>query len=86
MFGIMTALTQFLLQGQQRGPQQAKEVGLIDEVVSSVEELVPAAKAWIKDNPESGVQPWDVKGYKIPGAPRPPRVRREPAGLPGEPA
>ncbi|NKT15029.1 3-hydroxyacyl-CoA dehydrogenase [Rhodococcus hoagii] len=67
MFGIMTALTQFLLQGQQRGPQQAKEVGLIDEVVSSVEELVPAAKAWIKDKPESGVQPWDVKGYKIPG-------------------
>ncbi|CAM3093679.1 3-hydroxyacyl-CoA dehydrogenase NAD-binding domain-containing protein [Prescottella defluvii] len=67
MFGIMTALTQMLLQGQQRGPQQAKEVGLVDEVVSSVEELVPAAKAWIKANPESGVQPWDVKGYKIPG-------------------
>ncbi|MFI6432438.1 3-hydroxyacyl-CoA dehydrogenase NAD-binding domain-containing protein [Rhodococcus oryzae] len=67
MFGLMTALTQMLLQGQQRGPVQAKEVGLVDEVVSSVEELVPAAKAWIKANPESGVQPWDVKGYKIPG-------------------
>ncbi|MCZ4557574.1 3-hydroxyacyl-CoA dehydrogenase NAD-binding domain-containing protein [Rhodococcus maanshanensis] len=67
MFGLMTALTQMLLQGQQRGPVQAKEVGLVDEVVSSVEELVPAATAWIKANPESGVQPWDVKGYKIPG-------------------
>ncbi|MFC7451112.1 3-hydroxyacyl-CoA dehydrogenase NAD-binding domain-containing protein [Rhodococcus daqingensis] len=67
MFGLMTALTQMLLQGQQRGPVQAKEVGLVDEVVGSVEELVPAAKAWIKANPESGVQPWDVKGYKIPG-------------------
>ncbi|MGF7122991.1 3-hydroxyacyl-CoA dehydrogenase NAD-binding domain-containing protein [Rhodococcus sp. AG1013] len=67
MFGLMTALTQMLLQGQQRGPQQAKEVGLVDEVVSSVDELVPAAKAWIKANPEGGVQPWDVKGYKIPG-------------------
>jgi len=67
MFGLMTALTQMLLQGQQRGPVQAKEVGLVDEVVSSIEELVPAAKAWIKANPESGVQPWDVKGYKIPG-------------------
>ncbi|MFD4182389.1 3-hydroxyacyl-CoA dehydrogenase NAD-binding domain-containing protein [Rhodococcus sp. NPDC058514] len=66
-FGIMTALTQHLLQGQQRAPQQALEAGLIDEVVSSVDELVPAAKAWIKANPESGVQPWDVKGYKIPG-------------------
>lgn len=67
MFGLMPALTQMLLQGQQRGPVAAKEVGLVDEVVSSVEELVPAAKAWIKANPESGVQPWDVKGYKIPG-------------------
>lgn len=66
-FGIMTALTQHLMQGQQRGPQQALEAGVIDEVVSSVEELVPAAKAWIKANPESGVQPWDVKGYKVPG-------------------
>ena len=66
-FGIMTALTQHLMQGQQRAPQQALEAGVIDEVVSSVDELVPAAKAWIKANPESGVQPWDVKGYKIPG-------------------
>src|SRR3546814_7778064 len=46
---------------------QAKEVGLIDEVVGSVDDWVPAAKAWIKANPEGGVQPWDVKGYKIPG-------------------
>ncbi len=37
------------------------------EVVDTVEELIPAAKAWIKANPEGGVQPWDVKGYKIPG-------------------
>ncbi|MBX5487296.1 MAG: 3-hydroxyacyl-CoA dehydrogenase family protein, partial [Mycolicibacterium hassiacum] len=31
------------------------------------EELVPAAKAWIKANPDAGVQPWDTKGYKMPG-------------------
>ncbi|WP_137875534.1 3-hydroxyacyl-CoA dehydrogenase NAD-binding domain-containing protein [Rhodococcus sp. Q] len=67
MFGLMTALTQMLLQGQQRGPVEAQKVGLVDEVVSSVEELVPAAKAWIKANPDKNVQPWDVKGYKIPG-------------------
>lgn len=67
MLGLQNALMGILLQGQQRGPVQAKEVGLIDEVVSSVEELVPAAKAWIKANPEAGVQPWDQKGYKIPG-------------------
>ena len=53
----------------------------------SVDELVPAAKAWIKANPEGGVQPWDVKGYKIPGGnPVHPGVRGEPAGVPGEPA
>src|SRR5699024_6863860 len=57
LLGIQKALMEVLLQGQQRGPAAAKEVGLIDEVVSSVDELVPAAKAWIKANPEAGVQP-----------------------------
>lgn len=84
MFGLMTALTQMLLQGQQRGPVQAKGVGLVDEVVSSIEELVPAAKAWIKANPESGVQPWDVKGYKIPGGT--PATPAFAANLPAVPA
>src|SRR5699024_6962459 len=27
----------------------------------------PAAKAWIKANPDAHVQPWDPKGYKMPG-------------------
>ncbi|NMM83707.1 3-hydroxyacyl-CoA dehydrogenase [Rhodococcus sp. SRB_17] len=67
MLGLQNALMGVLLQGQQRGPVEAKEVGLVDEVVGSIEELVPAAKAWIKANPEGGVQPWDKKGYKIPG-------------------
>src|SRR4051812_6694564 len=67
MLGIVDALMQLLLQGQRLKPAQAKELGVVDEVVGSVDELVPAAKAWIKANPEGGVQPWDVKGYKIPG-------------------
>ena len=28
---------------------------------------MPAAKAWIKANPDGHTQPWDVKGYKMPG-------------------
>src|SRR3712207_8936509 len=44
----------------------SKEIGLVEELVSSPDELVPAAKRWIAENPEA-VQPWDVKGYKIPG-------------------
>jgi 3-hydroxyacyl-CoA dehydrogenase/enoyl-CoA hydratase/3-hydroxybutyryl-CoA epimerase len=66
MLGIVDALMQLLLQGQRLKPAQAKELGVVDEVVGSVDELVPAAKAWIKANPEAQ-QPWDVKGYKIPG-------------------
>ncbi len=66
MLGIVDALMQLLLQGQRLKPAKAKELGVVDEIVGTREELVPAAKAWIKANPEA-VQPWDVKGYKIPG-------------------
>ncbi|ATY14545.1 3-hydroxyacyl-CoA dehydrogenase [Amycolatopsis sp. AA4] len=67
LLGIQSALLNVLLQGQRMKPRKALEVGLVHEVVDTVDELVPAAKAWIKANPEGGVQPWDVKGYKIPG-------------------
>jgi 3-hydroxyacyl-CoA dehydrogenase/enoyl-CoA hydratase/3-hydroxybutyryl-CoA epimerase len=66
MFGIANALLQLLLQGQRLRPAKALELGLVNEVVATREELVPAAKKWIAENPEA-VQPWDVKGYKIPG-------------------
>ena len=66
MFGIANALLQLLLQGQRVRPQQALEMGLVNEIVDSVDELVPAAKKWIAEHPEA-LQPWDVKGYKIPG-------------------
>ncbi|RSM62717.1 3-hydroxyacyl-CoA dehydrogenase [Amycolatopsis sp. WAC 01376] len=67
LLGIQSALLNVLLQGQRHRPAKAKELGLVHELVGTVDELVPAAKAWIKANPEGGVQPWDVKGYKIPG-------------------
>jgi 3-hydroxyacyl-CoA dehydrogenase/enoyl-CoA hydratase/3-hydroxybutyryl-CoA epimerase len=67
MLGIQPALLGVLLQGQRNAPGKAKELGLVDELVGSVAELVPAAKAWIKANPDKHVQPWDVKGFKIPG-------------------
>jgi len=56
-----------LSQGTRFKPGKAKDIGLVDELVSSTEELVPAAKAWIKANPEAHTQPWDAKGYKMPG-------------------
>jgi len=66
MFGIVDALMQLLLQGQEIRPAKALEMGLVGEVVPTRDDLLPAAKAWIAQNPEA-VQPWDVKGYKIPG-------------------
>jgi 3-hydroxyacyl-CoA dehydrogenase / enoyl-CoA hydratase / 3-hydroxybutyryl-CoA epimerase len=68
MIGIVDALMQLLMQGQRLRPAKAKEVGILDEIVATREELVPAAKVWIASKAGEEVsQPWDVKGYKIPG-------------------
>ncbi|WP_405016727.1 3-hydroxyacyl-CoA dehydrogenase NAD-binding domain-containing protein [Kitasatospora sp. NBC_00070] len=66
MFGITDALLKVLLQGRQYRPAQALEHGLVDELASTPEELLAKARAWV-DAHEEAVQPWDVKGYKIPG-------------------
>ncbi len=66
MFGLQKALMEVLLQGQQRSAKAALGVGLVDEIVDSSEAMIASAKEWIKANPEAA-QPWDVKGYKIPG-------------------
>src|SRR4249919_2910424 len=66
MFGIADALMKLLLQGKELRPDKALEMGLIGEVVPTVDDLVPAAVAWIEANPEA-VQPWDAPGYKMPG-------------------
>jgi 3-hydroxyacyl-CoA dehydrogenase/enoyl-CoA hydratase/3-hydroxybutyryl-CoA epimerase len=85
MLGIVGALMQLLLQGQRLRPDKAKELGIVDELVTSPEELLGAAKAWIASKAgEDVVQPWDVKGYKIPGGtPSSPKLA---ANLPAFPA
>src|SRR3954453_2538853 len=69
MFGIVDALMQLLLQGQEIRPAKALEMGLVGEVVPTRDDLLPAAKRWIAERAGGDpiVQPWDVKGYKIPG-------------------
>jgi 3-hydroxyacyl-CoA dehydrogenase/enoyl-CoA hydratase/3-hydroxybutyryl-CoA epimerase len=67
MLGIVQAMMGLLMQGQRVRPGKAKELGIVDELVATREDLIPAAKAWIKANPEAQ-QPWDAdKKYKIPG-------------------
>ncbi len=70
MFGIQDAMLNILLQGPRMKPAQAKDKGLVDEVVATQDELIPAAKAWIDanaGNEEAATQPWDRKGYRMPG-------------------
>lgn len=87
MLGIQEALMGWLLQGQQYAPAQAKEKGVIDQLVATPEELVPTAKQWIReheDDEAAAVKPWDVKGYRIPGGT--PSVPKFAANLPAFPA
>ncbi|MCW2851156.1 MAG: fadJ, partial [Nocardioides sp.] len=67
LLGIQSGLMDVLLQGTQFNPTTAKEKGLVDELVATREELVPAAKTWIKANPDASKNPWDAPGYKMPG-------------------
>jgi 3-hydroxyacyl-CoA dehydrogenase/enoyl-CoA hydratase/3-hydroxybutyryl-CoA epimerase len=66
LLGIIDAGTKLLLQGQTYRATDALELGIIDELVTSQAELIPAARAWIRSGPEA-VQPWDRPGYAIPG-------------------
>src|SRR3984957_4022506 len=66
MLGIVNALLALLLQGQRVRPQKGLEIGIVDELVATPEELIPGAKRWIEANPDAE-QPWDTDGYKIPG-------------------
>ncbi|MFE2349029.1 3-hydroxyacyl-CoA dehydrogenase NAD-binding domain-containing protein [Kitasatospora cineracea] len=66
MLGITDALLKVLLQGQQYRPAQALEHGLVHELAATAEEMDAKARAFIAAHPTS-LQPWDAKGYKIPG-------------------
>ena len=56
----------YLLEGKQVTPDAAKVVGIIDDIVADHEEMFAKAKQYIFENPEM-CQPWDKKGYKMPG-------------------
>ncbi|MGP3982340.1 3-hydroxyacyl-CoA dehydrogenase NAD-binding domain-containing protein [Streptomyces sp. KR80] len=83
LLGIADALLKVLLQGTQYTPRRALEAGLIHEVAATPEEMLAKARAFIEAHPESQ-QPWDVKGYQIPGGT--PASRTFAANLPAFPA
>lgn len=65
LLGIEKALP-YLAEGKQLRPAQALAAGLIHELADSREDMLAKARAWILANP-GAVQPWDSKGYKLPG-------------------
>lgn len=65
LIGIQESLRP-LMEGQKLRPQQALKSKIVDALVNSPEELIPAAKEWILKS-GNAVQPWDKKEFRIPG-------------------
>jgi 3-hydroxyacyl-CoA dehydrogenase/enoyl-CoA hydratase/3-hydroxybutyryl-CoA epimerase len=66
LLGLADGLMKVLLQGTRYKAAEAVELGIVDELAATPEEMFDKARTWIKANPES-VQRWDAKGYKMPG-------------------
>ncbi len=66
LLGVTAALTDWLLRGQRRRPQDALAHGLVDEVAADRDALMAAARDWIAAHPDA-TQPYDRKGYRMPG-------------------
>ena len=64
LLGILAAMP-YLLEGRQASAAKAKEAGMVNAVVPA-SELLAAARQWLLGAP-SAVQPWDAKGFQIPG-------------------
>lgn len=65
LVGIQKAL-ELMTQGKELRPQQALEIGIIHDTAKDNDELISKAKEWINNNPKAS-QPWDERGFKIPG-------------------
>ncbi|WP_201619703.1 enoyl-CoA hydratase-related protein [Psychrobacter maritimus] len=65
LIGMQKSL-EMMTQGQIVSASRAKELGFIDALASDEADMLSQAKAWIKANPNAQ-QPWDMKGFKIPG-------------------
>jgi 3-hydroxyacyl-CoA dehydrogenase / enoyl-CoA hydratase / 3-hydroxybutyryl-CoA epimerase len=62
--GIIPSLP-YLLEGGNISAQEAKKLNLVHEIVPP-DELIAAARRWLLGTPNA-VQPWDQKGFKVPG-------------------
>jgi 3-hydroxyacyl-CoA dehydrogenase/enoyl-CoA hydratase/3-hydroxybutyryl-CoA epimerase len=82
LLGLMAAQP-YLMEGKLFGPREAMELGLVNGIGATMDDLREMALAWIADNPEA-VQAWDRKDYRMPGGtPSNPKIA---AGLTVAPA
>ncbi len=65
LLGLEKALP-YLAEGKKVRPDAALKAGLIHDIAANPDEMLAKARAFIAANP-TALQPWDVKGYKIPG-------------------
>jgi 3-hydroxyacyl-CoA dehydrogenase/enoyl-CoA hydratase/3-hydroxybutyryl-CoA epimerase len=64
----LLAAQPYLLEGKLFGPREAQELGWVDGLATSADELRALALAWIAAHPDA-VQPWDRRDYRMPGGP-----------------
>jgi len=65
LIGIQKSF-ELITQGKELSAAKAKEMGLITELAASRDALIAQAKAWCAAHPKPA-QPWDTKGFRIPG-------------------
>jgi len=65
LIGIQKSF-ELIAQGTELSPAKALGLGILTELAGSREELLAKARAWCLANPRP-VQPWDGKGFRIPG-------------------
>ena len=65
LIGIQKSL-ELITQGTELSPAKAKGLGIVTELAATREELLQKARDWCLANPKP-VQPWDTKGFRIPG-------------------
>jgi len=59
---------QYITQSKKLSATQALKDGLVDTICTPKDDINALAKKWILEQGNT-TQPWDVKGYKIPGTP-----------------
>ena len=64
LIGVEKSLP-LLAQGTSIKPAEAKELGIVHELAPA-DRVVEAARSWLTSSPEP-VQPWDRKGFRVPG-------------------